>query len=128
MVETHTDHEGHQGQSETSNSGFHIAYEVRECEYGKGLFAKSNVPVGAIVWEYKKDVNIKEYNEAEYLEKLSTLTLEDAKYNIISSYCQRGLVCEILDDAHYINHSLEPNCITQPNLITYAKREIQAGE
>ena len=35
------------------NSGFKIAYEVRDCEYGKGLFATEKIPKGTKIWTYR---------------------------------------------------------------------------
>ena len=44
-------------------SGFKVPYEVRDCEFGKGLFVTALVPKGQMVWEYKAGYNVLEFNE-----------------------------------------------------------------
>ena len=59
-----------------------IPYEVRDTDFGKGLFATSDVKAGSLVWEYRsvssnksgKKVNVIEYDQATTIKHLATLT------------------------------------------------------
>ena len=61
-------------QKENRNiSGFHVQYEVRDCELDLGLFAKAKISAGSLILEYKSGINVKEYVLEEltaHLEKL----------------------------------------------------------
>ena len=111
-------------QTTSSISGFHIPYEVRETAIGKGLFTTEKIHVGALIWEYKKGVNINEYNEKELRLHIETLDFESARRLLMWSPFLKGVCCEILDDGHLMNHSDEPNCVTRSDLSVYALRDI----
>jgi hypothetical protein len=32
-------------------AGHHVPYEVRDCTYGKGLFALCDIPAGTLLWK-----------------------------------------------------------------------------
>jgi SET domain-containing protein len=40
----------------------------------------------------------------------------------------KGVLCEIIDDGQYMNHSYSPNCITLGNGDVVALWDIHAGE
>ena len=68
------------------DSGFRVAYEVRECEYGVGLFATERIPEGTMLWEYMAGKNVNEFNEASLKEHLSKMSFEQAQNMLIYSY------------------------------------------
>ena len=105
-------------------SGFHVPYEVRECELGLGLFAKAKVSAGSLIWEYKSGVNVREYVLEELPAHLEKLGFDAAQRLMVLSPFLGGFCCEILDDGHYMNHSDEPNCKTRSDLSVYALRDI----
>ena len=113
------------------NSGFRVAYEVRECEYGVGLFATEDIPEGTMLWEYMAGKNVIEFDEASLKEHLSKMTFEQAQNMLIHSYGSLDVQCQILDEGLFWNHSKEnANCTSKPDPDphTYAKRDIVAGE
>ena len=61
------------------NSGFNIAYEVRDCEFGQGLFAAQKIPTGTKVWSFRAGINVMQFDEASLTEKLSKLNHESAR-------------------------------------------------
>jgi hypothetical protein len=105
-----------------------VPYEVKDTEWGKGLFAAADIAEGTLIWEYKLGVNIVEYDEQAALAALSTRTYKECQRWLDLTYGQRGLLCEILDDGKYMNHSTTPNCKTRAGGNTYAIRSIAAGE
>ena len=105
-----------------------IPYEVRESEFGKGLFAAAFVSEGSLVWEYEKGVNITEYDEQAANAHLAGLTFQECQRFLDLTYGQRGLLCEVLDDGKYMNHSEDPNCKTSTGGNTYAVRDILPGD
>ena len=60
------------------NSGFNIAYEVRDCEFGQGLFAAQKIPKGTKVWSFRAGINVMQYNETSLTEELSKMSPENA--------------------------------------------------
>lgn len=105
-----------------------VPYEVQDTEWGKGLFAAADIPEGTLVWEYRLGVNIMEYDEQAALATLATKSFKECQRWLDLTYGQRGLLCEILDDGKYMNHSTTPNCKTRAGGNTYAIRNIAAGE
>jgi SET domain-containing protein len=105
-----------------------IPYEIKDTEYGLGLFAIVDIPVNTLVWQYKKGINIIEYDEEAALEHLATKTYKECQRFLDLTYGQRGLICEVLDDGKYMNHSIHPNCKTRPGGNTYTIRDIMVGE
>ena len=112
----------------SSAIGMQIPYEVRDTEWGKGLFTTAKVQCGSLVWAYCKGVNINEYDEASANAHLATKSFTECQRFLDLTYGQRGLLCEVLDDGKYMNHSTEPNCRTRHGGNTYAIRDIEIGE
>ena len=109
-------------------SGVQVPYEVLDTDYGKGLFATAKVPAGSLVWGYVQGVNVREYDEEAALAHLSTKTFKECQRWLDLTYGQRGMLCEVLDDGKYMNHSTSPNCKTRHGGNTYAVRDIEPGE
>lgn len=105
-----------------------IPYEIKETEYGNGLFATAIIPAGTLIWKYAKDINIREYDGPAALSHLATMNFAECQRFLDLTYGQRGLLCEVLDDGKYMNHSTSPNCKTRPGGDTYSIRDIEAGE
>ncbi|CAM9678884.1 unnamed protein product, partial [Ectocarpus fasciculatus] len=95
---------------------------------GKGLFATAFVKEGSLVWEYDNGVNITEYDEQTANTHLASLSFHECQRFLDLTYGQRGLLCEVLDDGKYMNHSEVPNCKTSTGGNTYAIRDIQPGD
>lgn len=122
--------------------GFHVGYEVRDCEFGKGLFATHFIPSGTLLWKYKSapkgapGVNVWSYTcDAEVRARLAELTPERQQFFMDHVYCFEGRLNEILDDGFFWNHSEAPNTGLPPCNApgycvesTYAVRDIQPGE
>lgn len=105
-----------------------IPYEVRDSEFGRGLFTTAFVPSGTLVWRYENGVNIREYDSQSASAHLATLSFQESQRFLDLTYGQRGLLCEVLDDGKYMNHSECPNCKTSTGGNTYAIRDIEIGE
>jgi SET domain-containing protein len=90
--------------------------EVRETQSGKGLFAKRDIPAGTTLLK----IEGKELSFAE------CVALGDNE-----SYClQIDIRKYILPHFPFFlsNHSCEPNCGIEPNLLFVTLRNIEAGE
>jgi hypothetical protein len=105
-----------------------IPYEVRDSDFGRGLFATEFSPAGSLVWQYNNGVNIMEYDEQSANAHIATLTFQEAQRFLDLTYGQRGLLSEVLDDGKYMNHSENPNCSTSKGGNTYAVRDIHPGD
>jgi len=108
-----------------------IAYEIKEfADYGKGIYALEDIPKGTCIWKYKKNINVIEYDMNASIKYLSKLDFQDAQHFLDMSYGRNNVLCSILDDGQYMNHSTKPNCKSKikTNGNTYAKRKIRKGE
>lgn len=105
-----------------------IPYEVGDSEFGHGLFATAFVAAGSLVWKYNNGVNIREYDEQAASAHISTLTFKETQRFLDLTYGQRGLLCEVLDDGKYMNHSESPNCKTSMGGNTYATKDLHPGD
>ncbi len=126
---------GTQGQREIANgakSGFKYKYEIKECQYGLGLFAAEDIPKGAVIWHFNPPHNVRTFKNAEEVENhLSKLTTEEATFFMGHVYMHNGLLNEILDDGCFWNHSDNPNTGAGEGEFIYssaAARDIKAGE
>lgn len=123
--------------------GFHIGYEVKDCEHGKGLFAKHFIPAHTLLWKYKAGpkagaggVNVLVYrDEAEARARLKGLPEEDRAFWVDHLYMDGGVLNEILDESKYWNHSDSPNCggpaleaEGYDGMSVYSTKDIEAGE
>ena len=122
--------------------GFHVGYEVRDSQYGKGLFATHDIPSGTLLWKYSSGalgapgVNVASFaSEAEARARLEALGSPEARvFWMDHVYMFAGRLNEILDDGHFWNHSEAP-CTGLPPPgddfcfeSSYAVRDIKAGE
>ena len=127
---------------DTIAAGFHAPYEVKDCEYGRGLFAAVDIPKGTLIWKYRggkpgtPGINVAQYhNEAEGLARLVELGTEEARlFWLDHVYGFNGSVNEILDEGKLWNHSEAP-CTGLPPKgdqydweSSYSIRDIKAGE
>lgn len=127
-----------------NGDGFNVQYEVKECDYGLGLFAKQFIPRGSLIWKWRPGVNVNAYsNIQEIQERLSAMNKEEQDFFMGHVYLFDSYMNEILDDGCYWNHSETPNtgvapfselqsaenCTDQIDWCsTYAIRDIQPGE
>ena len=117
-------------------AGFQVGYEVRECEYGLGLFAKEFIPKGKLIWKYMKGVNVNTYDNVEDIQKrLGSMNKDEQNFFMSHVYLFDGFMNEITDDGCYWNHSENPNTgsalIYGPETCwysSYAIQDIQPGE
>jgi uncharacterized protein len=92
---------------------------------GLGLFADEPIPKGAVVWRFEAMLDIL------YSEDAIKLLSESAQkqfhnYAFLDKTHQKYMLCG--DDARFFNHSDNPNCDDKHPNITYALRDISAGE
>ena len=114
-------------------AGYQIAYKVKKCKYGKGIFAEEDIKKGAIIWKYKRGINVRSFKgENKTRARLAQLPSDDARKDWLSHMYHFGGYCnEIIDDNKFTNHSSNPNS-SQPNPTdphsTYAIKHIKKGE
>ena len=108
-----------------------IEYEKKDSGLGigEGLFAKSFVPAGTLIWKYSAGVNVLQYDAKAAANRLALLpTLEEAQNWLDLTYGFFGMLNEIIDDGRFMNHSTEPNCKTRETGYVYSIKDIGAGE
>jgi len=115
-----------------------IPYEVRDTEFGKGLFALADVKAGELVWEYRsvlskksgRSVNVIEYDQAATVKHLAALTHEEAVHFMDMTYGKGELLAQPLDDGMFMNHADPPNENCKTDMTsgdTFAIKDILAG-
>jgi hypothetical protein len=121
--------------------GFHVEYEVKDSQFGKGLFAKTFIPKGTLLWKYKPGaqgeagINVLSFRtEAEARARLEELPAGDREFWMDHVYMFEGKLNEILDEGNLWNHSETP-CTGLPPAgeqydleSSYSVLDIQAGE
>jgi hypothetical protein len=119
-----------------------IQYSIREVDpiIGKGIITNQRIKKGDVVWISKRvsydnshiemDYNVITYNEKNIEQYISNLsTIDSIKRFLDLSYGVADEIHYILDDGKYMNHSPNPNCITDmSDATTYALRDIEIGE
>lgn len=116
--------------NEGGNGGMQIAYAVRDAEFeGKGLFSMENILQGTLIWRFRVGDNVTEYDEPAATKHLETLTMPEARDFLDLTYGIGDKLCFIRDDGRFMNHSIQPNCITNMSTgNTYALRDIEPNE
>ena len=114
-------------------AGYQVAYKVSNCEYGKGIFAEEDIMKGALIWKYKRGINVRSFKgEKETQAHLAKLPSDNArKYWLMHMFHYGGYCNEILDDNNLSNHSTDPNSApTNPDdpISDYAIKNIKKGE
>ena len=112
-------------------AGFQVKYKIKQCKYGKGVFADENIKKGTLIWKYKRGINVRSLKgqraTRDYLAKLPND--ESRKDWLIHMYFYRGHCNEILDDGKFWNHSSNPNTGDGPDVnSSYAIKNIRKGE
>lgn len=121
-----------------------VQYSIREINpiVGKGIIAKERIKKGDIIWISKRisccdknknknmDYNVITYNETNIEHYISNLSSHDCIKSFLDlSYGVSGEIHYILDDGKFMNHSPNPNCVTDmSDATTYAMRDIEIGE
>ena len=90
--------------------------EIRDSQFGKGLFATQNIPSGTAVCSIK----------GQYISFKETLLLGDRESHCIQIGINEYIFCE--PPFLYSNHSCNPNCGINANLELFALRNIPEGE
>jgi hypothetical protein len=90
-----------------------MIYEIRPAEFGQGLFATVPIAAGTLIWEYKLNENVVEYDEAQATEHLASLpTLFTQQQFLDLTFGRNGRLCLITDEGRYMNHAPLANCKT----------------
>lgn len=99
--------------------------------HGVGLFADEFIPKGSVVWKYSPELD-RAFTEEE-MKSMSKLNR-----HFLETYCFKyhGKYYLCVDDARFMNHSTQPNCIdigedtVSDNDLgrTVTIKDIQAGE
>jgi len=110
-----------------------IIYLIKDTnKYGKGIFSQQNISKGALIWEYKRDINVREYDYERSCRHLHSLpSLADQQHFLDITFGKAEVLCLILDDGKYMNHADggASNCHTDLNTGNcFAKRDIISGE
>jgi hypothetical protein len=108
-----------------------ISYnEVYKCQQYNNNFNVISDNITDYVNKIDKNKNVVTFNETNLESFLINFSsYEKVKSFLDLSYGVSGDIHYILDDGKYINHSTEPNCITNmEDATTYALRDIEIGE
>jgi hypothetical protein len=90
--------------------------EIRLCKFGKGLFAKKNIPAFSLLCNISgKSLNFKD-----------TLSLKQKESHALQIGVDQYILCP--SPFLYSNHSCEPNCGVNQNLQFITIKNIVAGE
>jgi hypothetical protein len=107
-----------------------IKYEIRENNYGKGIYLLEDIKANTCIWTYTLNNNVFEYSEEQSIVYLNSLpTLEDQQRFLDLTFGKGDKLCLITDDGKYVNHSDNPNCKTDLiNGNCYAIKDIKKDE
>jgi hypothetical protein len=107
-----------------------IQYEIRENQYGKGIYVSEDVKENTCIWTYKLNDNVFEYSEEQSILHLNNLqNLKEQQRFLELTFGKGDNLCLIIDDGKYVNHSEDPNCKTDLNNGNcYALRDIKKDE
>jgi SET domain-containing protein len=98
---------------------------------GYGIFARTFIPKGALLWEYSNR-SVKEFTPEEFRRHLSGLSSDPERVLLLkTAYGWGGKMILPLDDSIFWNHSSNRNCITgggDSGGDTLALCDILAGE
>jgi hypothetical protein len=105
----------------------HPDIELRKSNlHGKGLFAKSFIPRGTVLWAYDRESEI-----AYYQNQFDEFSKKYQKYLIKYAYWWKGKICLCTDVSKFWNHSCDPNTAPVPsnsNKWDFAIRDIKKDE
>lgn len=110
-------------------------FEVRPSPiHGLGIFATCFIPRGTVLWQGEEGKNIILLNHAQY--KILSKSHEPSIWDLLHIHayyeCEMDCLVYCLDDARFMNHSLQPNTGIIEGLpsfmVSYALTDIQAGE
>ena len=118
-----------------------VQYSISEINpiVGKGIIMTERIKKGDIIWISKRvsydnshldmDYNVITYNETNVEHYISNLSSDDSIKRFLDlSYGVSGEIHYILDDGKFMNHSPNPNCVTDmSDATTYALRDIEIG-
>jgi hypothetical protein len=109
-----------------------MLYEIRPAEFGQGLFARETIAAGTLIWSYKLNENVVEYDEPQAIAHLASLPSLCAQQRFLDLTFGRGdRLCLITDAGQYMNHAPAPlaNCMTDMTTgDCFALRTIAANE
>lgn len=91
---------------------------------GVGLFAATDLPAGAVIWEFTDGIDWK--ISPEELSRFPDPFQEKLRHYLYLE--ESGLYVLCGDNAKYMNHSEDPNCDDAGSEYTIARRPIAAGE
>jgi len=90
---------------------------------GYGVVAKSFIPKGTITWvldKFDREFTIEEYEKLEYVYK-----------DLLNTYAYKNNIGNLVlcwDNARFVNHSFNANCLTTAYNFEFAIRDIYPGE
>lgn len=110
-----------------------IPYEIKMGEHGRGIYALSDIKKNILIWSYKLNENVIEYDENASIQYLKELPSLIAQQDFLNYTFGRGkLLCLVTDDGQYMNHAADPpDCNCKTDLLTgncFAARDIICGE
>jgi hypothetical protein len=104
------------------HSWLHPCLEERPVSYGKGIFAKSGIASGTLLWISGGHV-MRVEDEPAFPDGRSDLAMQ-----IHDDFCLGPLLPEEIEAAESINHSCDPNAGFQGQIFLVAMRDIKADE
>jgi uncharacterized protein len=116
---------------------FELTQVMKSPVHGLGLFAKIDIPKGTEWWRGEPDKNILLFSEEQYLNlnRSEKKGMNPFFWKMLATYSyyskKHGSLVLCLDNARYVNHSLQPNSGQNKDkdpLASVAIRDIKAGE
>lgn len=96
-------------------TGFRFLYSVEKTEdKGLGVFARETIKKGSIVWRHVSGIFVV-YDEHSFRAKIENMPPADVVYELTHVYGLEdfpGCLIRALDDGILINHSSDPNLVT----------------
>jgi hypothetical protein len=91
-----------------------VLHEVKECEFGLGLFSKQYINKGDVVWKASVGENVLLFSEQDFNDFHLTSTPEEYERLLEIAYSDSSLIKNGIvipkDECQYTNHSNTPNC------------------
>ena len=96
-------------------TGFRFLYSIEKtADKGLGVFARETIKKGSVVWRHVPGIFVV-YNEHSFRAKIEKMSPADVFYELTHVHAFEdfpGCLIRALDDGILINHSNEPNLVT----------------
>ena len=120
-----------EGVELANDENFCIKYTVKKNQYGHGIYAAEDIPVGTMIWRFQLGKSAFEFDEQTLPAQLDAMPAEAGVELLDHTYVMSGRIFFPVGDGGYFNHSLTPNSSvvrSDPLSSTYALRDIKKGE